>query len=84
MSKYHADFIPEYSYHCFNHAVGSELLYRQADNYCYFLKLYNKYIAPIADMYAYCLMLNHFHFLIKFKNIEALQKRYFELKGKLP
>jgi putative transposase len=34
-----------------------------------FLSLTEKYILPIAAIYAYCLMPNHFHFLIKVKDI---------------
>lgn len=34
---------------------------------------YKIYIGPIADTYAFCLMPNHFHFLIKIKSEEELQ-----------
>ena len=30
-------------------------------NYRYFLGLYARYIEPVADTYAYCLLRNHFH-----------------------
>ena len=33
----------------------------------YFLGLYAKYIEPIADTYAYCLLRNHFHFLVRIR-----------------
>jgi REP element-mobilizing transposase RayT len=32
-----------------------------------FLKQYNRYVEAIADTYCYCLMPNHFHFLIRIK-----------------
>ena len=69
-------------YHVYNHANGNESLFRQERNYPFFLKKVSKYINPIANTYAYCLMPNHFHFLIRIKEEEAL-KEYFESVGKL-
>ncbi|WP_294207568.1 hypothetical protein [uncultured Chryseobacterium sp.] len=31
-----------------------------------------QYVLPIADIYAYCLMTNHFHLLVRFKNFENI------------
>ncbi len=59
---------PERFYHVYNHANGEENLFRQEENYHYFLKLWTKYIEPIADTFAYCLMPNHFHSLIRIKS----------------
>jgi putative transposase len=42
-------------------------LFSDYANYEYFLRLYNKYISPVAYTYAWVLMPNHFHFLIKIK-----------------
>lgn len=58
---------PGYSYHIYNHANGCENLFRCDDNYQYFLKRYEHYIAPIVDTLAYCLMPNHFHLLVRIK-----------------
>jgi putative transposase len=54
-------------YHIYNHAVGGLNLFRDANNYEYFLELYDKYISPVADTYAWCLMPNHFHLLVRIK-----------------
>ncbi|MCF6359136.1 MAG: transposase [Cyclobacteriaceae bacterium] len=54
-------------YHIYNRANGNENLFRSDENYEYFLKKWGEYISDIADTYAYCLMPNHFHFLIKTK-----------------
>jgi REP element-mobilizing transposase RayT len=37
------------------------------ENYYHFLRLYTKYIEPIADTYAWCLLKNHFHILVRIK-----------------
>jgi putative transposase len=54
-------------YHIYNHAVGERDLFRDANNYEYFLELYDKYISPIAETYAWVLMKNHFHVLVRIK-----------------
>lgn len=56
---------PDTFYHVYNHANGSENLFRSDENYRYFLQQWAKYIEPVAGTYAYCLMPNHIHFLIK-------------------
>ncbi|MDD3080200.1 MAG: hypothetical protein PHH37_14030 [Paludibacter sp.] len=52
-------------YHIYNHAVGGRDLFRIPDNYEYFLGLYDKYISSVADTYAWVLMKNHFHILVR-------------------
>ncbi|MEM8894253.1 MAG: transposase [Bacteroidota bacterium] len=56
---------PDRFYHIFNHANGDESLYREEANYYFFLRQWSKYIEPVAKTYAYCLMPNHFHFLVR-------------------
>lgn len=60
-------------YHIFNHAIGSENLFREKTNYEYFLTLYDKYISPIAYTHAWVLMPNHFHLLVELKQESDLQ-----------
>ena len=59
--------IPELSYHIYNHANGSDILFREEKNYFYFLERYKKFISPVADTFSYCLMPNHFHILVNIK-----------------
>ncbi len=69
---------PNKIYHIFNHAVGSENLFRKEDNFIYFLRKYHEHISPVADTFAYCLMPNHFHILLRMKSEVELLKYYFE------
>ena len=55
-------------YHIYNHAVGGRDLFKDSNNYEYFLKLYDKYISPVAVTYAWVLMKNHFHLLVRIRN----------------
>ncbi len=54
-------------YHIYNRGNNSEMLFKEHQNHKYFLSLYIKYIEPIADTLAYCLMPNHIHFVVKIK-----------------
>jgi len=67
---------PSTYYHIFNHANGDENLFRSSENYFYFLKKYAHHINPIADTFAYCLMPNHIHFLIRTKDEESLSATF--------
>ena len=58
-------------YHIYNRGIDGEVLFREVRNYHHFLRLWAKYIEPVADTYAYCLLSNHFHFLIRIKQEET-------------
>ena len=72
--KYREQFEAETFFHIFNHAVGNESLFKNNENFCFFLKKYNEHTESIWDTFAYCLMPNHFHLLIKVKPIEILEQ----------
>lgn len=61
-------------YHIVNHAVGNENLFRTTDNYRYFLDRYSHHISSALETFAYCLMPNHFHLLVRVGSIEELSK----------
>jgi REP element-mobilizing transposase RayT len=54
-------------YHVYNRGNNRENLFRKSDNYHYFMQLYAKHIEPIAETFAYCLLPNHFHLLVRIK-----------------
>ena len=60
------------AYHIFNRGVNRCNLFTQASDYELFLKLYTRYIDPIAETFAYCLMRNHFHLFVRIKTIEPV------------
>lgn len=57
-------------YHVYNRGNNREDIFIEERNYRYFLKLYAKYVEPVADTYAYCLLRNHFHVLVRIKTVE--------------
>lgn len=54
-------------YHIYNRGNNRENLFYEERNYRHFLKLYARYVEPVADTYAYCLLKNHFHLLVRIK-----------------
>ncbi|MGC8788129.1 MAG: transposase, partial [Anaerolineae bacterium] len=64
-------------YHIYNRGNNRECIFVEERNYRYFLKLYAQHVEPIVDTFAYCLLPNHFHFLVRVKEIS-------ELPGRLP
>lgn len=67
-------FEPGKFYHVYNRGNNRENIFIEPRNYVYFLKLYAKHVLPVADLYAYCLMRNHFHLLIRTKDEEELKR----------
>jgi len=62
-------------YHIFNRGNNRENIFIEEKNYYYFLKQLKKYILPVADVYAYCLLKNHFHLLLRIKDEKYLPEK---------
>lgn len=58
-------------YHIWNRGNNRENLFYSSRNYEYFIRLYAEYLDPVAETYAFCLLPNHFHLLIRTKSIEV-------------
>ncbi len=63
-------------YHIYNRGINSENLFKEERNYEYFLTKYSQYLSPVVDTFAYCLLKNHFHILIRVKDHETLNSFY--------
>jgi putative transposase len=57
-------FSPFYLYHIYNRGNNKQLIFFNRDNYLFFLEKTRKLIFPHCDILSYCLMPNHFHFLV--------------------
>jgi REP element-mobilizing transposase RayT len=64
--------IPGNYYHIFNKGVNGINLFYSNDNYQYFLRKYDEHIDPVADTFAWCLLGNHFHLLVRIKEVEDI------------
>lgn len=47
-------------------------MFFEHENYLHFLRLYDKYMDVISETFAWCLMRNHFHILIYFKEVREM------------
>ena len=61
---YWAKFEYNQYYHIYNRGVDGVNLFYNAKNYRYFLEKWLHYTYPFLKTYAYCLMPNHFHFIV--------------------
>lgn len=52
-------------YHIYNRAIDRQAMFKSIENYSYFLKRFDFYLSAVVKVYAYCLLDNHFHFLIR-------------------
>lgn len=61
-------------YHIYNQGNNRERIFHEDADYIEFLKLFRKYVLPNCETLAYCLMPNHFHFLIQATELSAKNK----------
>ncbi|MCB8994828.1 MAG: hypothetical protein H6538_04395 [Bacteroidales bacterium] len=59
-------------YHIYNRGINSCDIFHENTNYEYFIRLYKRHICPIAETYAWVLMKNHFHFLVRIKKMQEI------------
>ena len=59
-------------YHIWNRGNNRENLYYTHANYDYFLRMYAEFLDPVAETYAFCLLPNHFHLLIRTRSFPVV------------
>ncbi len=68
-----AEFLEAHTfYHLYNQGNNRVRLFYLQENYAFFLSRYRDYLSDYVDTYAYCLLSNHFHLLIKTKTNQEL------------
>ncbi|MCB9285146.1 MAG: hypothetical protein H6563_13805 [Lewinellaceae bacterium] len=58
-------------YHVFNQGNNRQKVFYRKAHYLYFLGKMETYLKPYADILCYCLMPNHFHWLLLVNTLEA-------------
>jgi len=59
-------------YHIYNKGINGCNIFNSDENKSYFLKLVSKYLTDKVSILAYCLMDNHFHFVIQIVDDEKI------------
>jgi putative transposase len=67
-------------YHVFNQGNAKVIVFYKDDNYAYFLKKVDVYILDFVEVYAFCLLSNHFHMLIKLKAYDEIRAKAMKKK----
>jgi REP element-mobilizing transposase RayT len=72
-------------YHLYNRGIDGADIFLEDRNVNHFLRLYREHLHPVIDTFAYCLMKNHFHLLVRpkrkqdltgFENLSGLNAPY--------
>jgi putative transposase len=63
-------FRAEAIYHVYNQGNNRQKIFFTDENYRFFISKMQNFLLPHCELLAYCLMPNHFHWLIYVKNIE--------------
>ncbi len=80
MDKQHFPLETGKYYHIYNRGINGCNLFYEEKNYTYFLEKYAYYMSGVLDTFAYCLMPNHFHLLVRVKDFSGVKNP----KGSLP
>lgn len=56
-------------YHIYNQGNNRQRIFFERDNYLFFLRKMREYLLPYCDVVTYCLMPNHFHWMVEVKMI---------------
>ena len=81
-ADYYTPLDSNYFYHVYNRTVNGERLFINRGNYEFFLKQYDKYLSAYVETYAYCLLNNHFHLLIRVKTWENILAYFQDLESR--
>lgn len=61
-------------YHVYSRGVNGENIFIEERNYDLFLRLYEKHLAPVTDLFAYCMLRNHFHFSLRTRSEDEIKE----------
>ena len=63
-------------FHVYNRGNNKEDIFKEDKNYSYFLKLVRQHLLDVAEIYAYCLLKNHFHIVLRIKDKSEIPDKY--------
>ncbi len=63
---------PDTFYHIYNRGNNHQNVFFEHRDYLLFLERCPRFFEPVAEMFAYCLLPNHFHLLVRIREEESL------------
>lgn len=73
-----------YFYHIYNRGAGKADLFYSEKDYLKFIEKYFFYLFVSVETYAYCLLKNHFHFLIRVRTFNEQEEIFQFVKANYP
>jgi putative transposase len=73
---YYTPFYKDQYYHIYNRGNNGETIFYKPDNYLFFLKRLSEYLSNCVEIFAYCLLPNHFHLIIRVKDIVKVSEQF--------
>jgi len=70
--EFKAPFHPECFYHIVCKSVDGILLFKEDIDYMVFLQRFRQFTKPVLDVWSYCLLTNHTHFVVKIKSLPTV------------
>ncbi len=64
---YYTKLIPGNFYHIYNRSISESSLFQNEKNHEFFIRKLDFYLSPVLELFAWCLMGNHFHLLVRIK-----------------
>ena len=58
-------------YHLYNRGNNRQPIFYEHENYLFFLQRVRRYLIPVLDIVAYCLMPAHYHLLVGVKGAQT-------------
>src|SRR6476619_5931862 len=80
MNQDYLPLLPDHHYHLLGRAIGKEKLFRYDENFRFFLERMAKYLLPVAEIYSYSLLPDHFHLLSRIRPQPAIELYYAQMK----
>ena len=74
-------FEPNTLFHIYNQGNNRQPIFFRPENYLFFLRKMRQYLLPHGDLLCYCLMPNHFHWLLFVREAQANSPGDFESPG---
>ncbi|MDJ0705954.1 MAG: transposase [Leptolyngbyaceae cyanobacterium MO_188.B28] len=75
MPRRKTDLIPGNYYHLYNRGNNRQNIFFERDNYLFFLRQFRRYLVEqTLYVIAYCLMPNHYHFLVQLRKADLSEK----------
>ena len=73
---YYTPLYKDQYYHIYNRGNNGERIFYTRDNYLFFLKRLDEYLSKCVYIFAFCLLPNHFHLLIKVRDYLKVSEQF--------